>query len=87
MPYVNGSVQFPAEAKHPFIKDINIGHFTGDRNADKNLYLKELQKQYGLSSIPEGYALHHDTTNGNMQLIKKDWHSEFTHAGGHSMYK
>ncbi len=85
--YVDGYPEFPPEAKHPVIGDINIGEFTGDRNEDKKLYLKALEEQYGLTEIPEGYALHHDSKNGNMQLVKEDWHKEFTHAGGHSKYK
>ncbi len=51
------------------------------------MYLQALEEQYGLTEIPEGYELHHDATNGNMQLVKLDWHKEFTHAGGHSRYK
>lgn len=85
--YVDGYPVFPPEAKHPVIGDINIGEFTGDRNEDKKIYLKALEEQYGLTEIPEGYALHHDSENGNMQLVKEDWHKEFTHAGGHSKYK
>ncbi len=85
--YVDGYPVFPPEAKHPVIGDISIGEFTGDRNEDKKLYLKALEEQYGLTEIPEGYALHHDSENGNMQLVKEDWHKEFRHAGGHSLYK
>ncbi len=85
--YVEGYPIFPSEAKHPIIGDINIGKFTGDRNEDKKIYLEKLEEQYGLTEIPEGYALHHDSKNGNMQLIKADWHKEFTHAGGHSLFK
>ena len=57
------------------------------RMEDKKLYLEKLEEQYGLTEIPEGYALHHDSKNGNMQLIKTNWHKEFTHAGGHSLFK
>jgi hypothetical protein len=85
--YINGEIVFPPEAKHPVIGDINIGKFTGDRLEDKRLYLEKLEKLYGLTEIPEGYVLHHDTRNGNMQLIKSDWHKEFTHAGGYSKFK
>lgn len=85
--YVDGKVKFSPEAKHPVIDDISIGKFTGDRNLDKQLYLEKLEEEYGLTEIPEGYALHHDTENGNMQLVRIDYHKEFTHAGGHSMYK
>lgn len=85
--YVDGKVVFPPEAKHPVIGDISIGEFTGDRNKDKELYLKKLEEEYGLTAIPEGYALHHDTENGVLQLVRTDYHKEFTHAGGHSMYK
>ena len=87
MTYIDGYPVFPPEAKHPVIGDINIGKFTGDRNEDKSLYLEKLEEQYGLTDIPEGYVLHHDSVNGNMQLVKADWHKEFTHAGGHSLFK
>ncbi|MGO5069703.1 HNH endonuclease [Roseburia faecis] len=85
--YVDGYPVFPPEAKHPVIDDINIGKFTGDRSEDKKIYLEKLEEQYGLTEIPDGYALHHDFKNGNMQLVKTDWHKEFTHAGGHSLFK
>jgi hypothetical protein len=87
VPYVDGYPDFPPEAKHPVVDDIDIGKFTGDRNEDKRLYLEKLEEEYGLNEIPEGYALHHDSTNGNMQLVQIDWHKEFTHAGGHSKFK
>lgn len=85
--YVNGYPVFPSEAKHPVVQDISIDKFTGDRNEDKRLYLEKLEEQYGLTEIPDGYALHHDSKNGNMQLVKMDWHKEFTHAGGHSLFR
>lgn len=85
--YIDGYPVFPLEAKHPVIDDLNIGKFTGDRNEDKRLYLGQLEEQYGLTEIPDGYALHHDSKNGNMQLVKSDWHKQFTHAGGHSLFK
>lgn len=85
--YVDGKVKFPPEAKHPIIGDISIGKFTGDRTEDKKQYLEKLEEEYGLTEIPEGYALHHDTENGVLQLVRMDYHKEFTHAGGHSMYK
>lgn len=87
VPYIDGYPQFPPEAKHPVIPDISIGKFTGDRNEDKNLYLQNLEEEYGLTAIPDGYALHHDSENGNMQLIRMDYHTEFTHSGGHSLFK
>lgn len=85
--YVDVYPIFPPEAKHPIIDDIDIGKFTGDRNEDKRLYLEILEEQYSLTEIPDGYVLHHDSKNGNMQLVKTDWHKEFTHAGGHSLFK
>lgn len=85
--YINDRVIFPAEAKHPVIKDISIGSFTGDRNLDKRLYLEQLKKLYGLNSIPDGYVVHHDTTDGVLQLVKEDYHKEFLHRGGHSLHK
>ena len=85
--YVDGHPVFPPEAKHPTVGDINIGKFTGDRGLDEKLYRKKLEEQYGLTSIPDGYTLHHDVKNGNMQLVKSDWHKEFTHIGGHSLFK
>ena len=51
------------------------------------MYLKKLEEEYGLTEKPDGYALHHDVENGVMQLVRDDYHKEFTHAGGHSMYK
>lgn len=85
--YIDGYIKFPPEAKNPTIADINIGKFTGDRNKDKQLYLEKLEEEYGLTDIPDGYSLHHDTENGVMQLIKDDYHKRFTHAGGYSMFK
>lgn len=85
--YIDGKVQFPPEAKHPVVGDIDIGEFTGDRQMDKKLYLDKLEEEYGLTDIPDGYDLHHDVNDGVMQLIKTDYHKKFTHAGGHSMYK
>lgn len=85
--YVDGYPVFPLEAKHSIIPDIDIGSFTGDRNIDKQLYLKKLEDMFGLTEIPAGYALHHDSKNGIMQLIRLDYHKQFTHAGGHSLFK
>lgn len=85
--YVDGYPVFPPETKHPDIGDLSIGEFTGDRNEDKKLYLEVLEEEYGLTEIPEGYALHHDSENGTMQLVKEEYHKEFTHAGGHSKFK
>lgn len=87
VPYIDGYPKFPPEAKHPVIGDIDIGKFTGDRIKDKDLYLEKLEEEYGLTEIPDGYALHHDSKNGIMQLIKTDWHEEFRHKGGHSLFK
>lgn len=85
--YVDGYTIFPEETKHPYIGDISIGAFTGDREKDKILYKEKLYEEYGLTDIPTGYVLHHDSENGNLQLIKKEYHEEFTHQGGHSKYK
>jgi len=85
--YIDGYPDFPDEAKHPYIKDISIEEFTGDRDTDKDLYLKILKEEYGLTEIPEGYSLHHDSENGVLQLVKTEWHEEFRHQGGHSKYK
>ena len=84
--YVDGYPVFPPEAKHPLIEDIDIGSFS-DRTVDKQLYLKKLEDLYGLTEIPAGYMLHHDSKNGIMQLIRSDYHKEFTHVGGHSLFK
>lgn len=78
---------FPEETKHPDIPDINIGSFTGDRKKDRDIYMKILEDEYEITEIPEGYVLHHDSKNGNLQLIKKEYHEQFTHKGGHSKYK
>lgn len=85
--YRHDRIIFPEEAKHPTIKDIRIEQFTGSRVEDKKLYLKELKEEYGLNEIPRGYDLHHDYKNGKLQLIKSDWHKEFTHCGGFSKFK
>ena len=85
--YIDGKIIFPQEAKHPIIEDINIGHFTGDRNEDIRLYKEKLKEEYELTDIPKGYCVHHDSKNGILQLVKEDYHKEFTHVGGHSMYK
>lgn len=85
--YVDGYPVFSPETKHQIIDDINIGEFTGDRNEDKRIYLEKLEEEYGLTEIPKGYALHHDSENGTMQLVKEEYHKEFTHAGGHSKFK
>lgn len=85
--YVDGYPVFPPEGKHPVIGDINIGKFTGDKNIDKKLYKEKLLELYGLIDIPDGYDLHHDSENGNMQLVKSDWHRKFPHIGGHYKFK
>lgn len=85
--YIDGYPVFPPETKHSYIDDISIGEFTGDRNEDKRIYLEKLEEEYGLTEIPKGYALHHDSENGTMQLVKEEYHKEFTHAGGHSKFK
>lgn len=85
--YVEGYPVFPSETKHPDIGDLSIGEFTGDRIEDKKLYLEVLEEEYGLTEIPEGYALHHDSENGTMQLVNETYHKEFTHAGGHSKFR
>ncbi len=85
--YIDGYPNFPKETKHPFIGDINIGSFTGDREKDKKLYKEKLQEEYGLTDIPAGYVVHHHSENGVLQLIKGEYHGEFTHQGGHSKYK
>ena len=84
--YEGDKIIFPQEAKHPIIEDINIGAFSGDRNKDEKKYLEALEREYGLTAIPEGYSLHHSTENGVMQLIKTEYHKEFGHVGGHSLY-
>lgn len=85
--YIDGYPVFPAETKHPYIDDIDIGCFTGNRENDKKQYCELLESEYGLTNIPEGYVLHHDSENGILQLVKEEYHKEFTHAGGHSKFK
>jgi hypothetical protein len=85
--YINGYPEFPKEALHPDIGDIDIGKFTGDRELDKSLFKQQLFEQYGLTEIPAGYRVHHTAENGILQLVKADWHSKFTHQGGFSLYK
>ena len=87
VPYIDGYPQFPPEAKHPDIGAINIGRFTDNRSEDKILYLQKLKEEYGLTEKPDGYVIHHDSENGILQLVKEDWHQEFSHEGGFSKYK
>lgn len=49
--------------------------------------LEILEEDYGITEIPEGYIVHHDIENGILQLVDENIHTEFTHIGGHSIYK
>ena len=84
--YVDGYPVFPDKAKHPIVGDINIGSFTGDREKDKSL-CKKILKEIELSDVLDGFVIHHDSKDGILQLIKKEYHEEFTHKGGYSKYK
>lgn len=49
--------------------------------------LEILEKDYGITEIPEGYVVHHDIENGILQLVEEKIHKEFTHIGGYSLYQ
>ena len=86
VPYVDGIVKFPEEYLYMGIKDIDIGKFTGDRKKDTEKLIEVLIKDYGIDTgIPKGYAVHHDSVNGIIQLVREDIHKLFTHIGGHAL--
>lgn len=72
---------------NPTIKSVDIGEFTGDRGKDIDKMLSILEEDYGITEIPEGYIVHHDIENGILQLVDEKIHTEFTHIGGHGIYK
>ena len=67
------------------VSEINIGSFT-TRAADRKKAMHVLMEKYNIEKVPDGYILHHDVTNGLIQLVQKDIHSMFTHRGGFSIY-
>ncbi len=87
VPYIDGCIKFPDEYLNPTIKSVDIGEFTGDRGKDIDKMLSILEEDYGITEIPEGYIVHHDIENGILQLVDENIHTEFTHIGGHSIYK
>ena len=87
VPYIDGYIKFPDEYLNPTIKSVDIGEFTGDRGKDIDKMLEILEEDYGITEIPEGYIVHHDIENGILQLVDENIHTEFTHIGGHSIYK
>lgn len=87
VPYIDGYIKFPDEYLNPTIKSVDIGEFTGDRGKDIDKMLAILEEDYGITEIPEGYIVHHDIENGILQLVDENIHTEFTHIGGHSIYK
>jgi len=87
VPYIDGYIKFPDEYLNPTIKSVDIGEFTGDRGKDIDKMLSILEEDYGITEIPEGYIVHHDIENGILQLVDEKIHTEFTHIGGHSIYK
>ena len=46
-----------------------------------------LEEDCGITEIPDGYVVHHDTINGILQLVDENIHQEFTHIGGYSLYQ
>lgn len=72
---------------NPTIKYVDIGEFTGDRSKDIDKMLAILERDYGITEIPDGYIVHHDIQNGILQLVDEDIHKQFTHIGGHSLFK
>ena len=87
VPYIDGYIKFPDKYLNPTIKSVDIGEFTGDRGKDIDKMLAILEEHYGITEIPEGYIVHHDIENGILQLVDENIHAEFTHIGGHSIYK
>lgn len=87
VPYIDGYIKFPDEYLNPTIKSVDIGEFSGDRGKDIDKMLSILEEDYGITEIPEGYIVHHDIENGILQLVDENIHTEFTHIGGHSIYK
>lgn len=87
VPYVDGYIEFPQKYLHPTIEPINIGSFTGDRGQDMSKLLDILEKEYGITEIPDGFIVHHHTENGILQLVDERIHSLFSHVGGHSLFK
>lgn len=87
VPYIDGYIKFPDEYLNPTIKSVDIGEFTGDRGKDIDKMLSILEEDYEITEIPEGYIVHHDIENGILQLVDEKIHTEFTHIGGHSIYK
>lgn len=87
VPYIDGYVKFPEEYLHPVIGRVDIGGFSGDRDKDLKKLKEVLKRDYEINEIPDDYIVHHDTENGILNLVEKAIHEEFTHIGGHSMYK
>ena len=87
VPYIDGYIKFPNEYLNPTINSIDIGEFTGDRSKDIDKMMAILEEDYGITEIPDGYIVHHDIENGILQLVDENIHKEFTHIGGHSIYK
>ena len=87
VPYIDGYFKFPNEYLNPTINSIDIGEFTGDRSKDIDKMMAILEEDYGITEIPDGYIVHHDIENGILQLVDENIHKEFTHIGGHSIYK
>lgn len=87
VPYVDGYIEFPEKYLHPTIEPVNIGGFTGDRGQDLSKLLDILEKEYGITEIPDGFIVHHHTENGVLQLVDERIHSLFSHVGGHSLFK
>ena len=87
VPYIDGYIKFPDEYLNSTIKSVDIGEFTGDRGRDVDKMMLILEEDYGITEIPDGYVVHHDVENGILQLVDENIHAEFTHIGGHSLYK
>ncbi len=87
VPYVDGYIEFPDKYLNPTIKFVDIGGFSGDRSKDINKMMAILEEDYGITEIPDGYVVHHDTINGILQLVDENIHQEFTHIGGYSLYQ
>ncbi len=77
-------IRFPVEYVNMDVGEIDIGRFTGDRDADIAEAKRILREEMDISSEKiRGYAVHHCMESGKMILVDKDIHKRFSHYGGH----
>jgi hypothetical protein len=79
-----GRIVFSDADLHPNsrLANFSIGEFSGNRDSDDQRVMEYLNS-IGYNKMPEGYALHHDINNGDMQFVRQDTHKSFSHYGGH----